>query len=1741
MARDFRDIAALNTQVAQKQSLQPGAQSISVQIDPKTREINIVAPQVFIDSPEFQQQILPEFQKLTGRHIDDNQFKAIMNSGTIEQLEKASDDLLKRFSAIAEYKNLYPKASDNDALLYFQNKAAGSQFKDNKDVQIAVGVDDGGKPIYESVKSLTERFGAMADSEKANMLKSAKEISEKGTLNGVTVSETNRAAAMGTLEFLAEQKLTKAKGATKINEGLNAWLAKADNNVAGWAFGQLSRLGDLSGEGPKFQTAAEVARDNMGNNDALTNLSGVSEARAIGTGAAELTGIASDIAATAGLGAPAVLARVPKVGSLINTLKTPGVVPGGKVIAGTIQQVPADIAYGLAHSATNGEYDGVQDFALNTVMNAAVLGGARGAGNLIKSVDTASNGTLSRISDEVSKFGLRGVQKVQDIKFLGDIQKRLSVNILDESAAVKRSYRNAYANAKGAEATKAAKSDYMEINNLIRNASQKGAPQAREFRVSTPEFQTALGTSLQFRKAGPEAAQDAITYVNKKTILDRANAGQYKMDDIAKENLEIEVRLLEEKNPDLETYRQQVAEATTRVVDMSSRAGILDEDLIAYMRDNPTFADDYIELQYDLTSTKNPFTGRGSTKNMKNTSPIKRIKGVTDGDMLDPMLVLNQRLEVTTRLIAENGVNSKIAESVSKGLLPGFVRTDAVAAKRLSDLKFSREIEKESVQAALGTQLDELGRNLNALVDDIEDFAGSGQVILSERIDVALNTMTDVILDNPQLEGEIAKIVDDLDSTTEGVQVAAAAGILKRQSAEVTKTLQTALLDSPLGKEERDQVIAMFKDKISQRFDDAMTGNGVEADMATAITKERSEEIKQLRRDMGTIKENNSKDTIAYYQDGHKGYVQLDDPDLADYFNSRKTPTEDGLVARAMTGVSRVFRFGTTAAEPIFSLFVNPIRDFPQAAVTSGPRVLAPLSPEKMITDLMEVKGISRVDADAIIKNLNLQTENNFRMATQTSVARGDVSDGSKRRLFDSAEDAIARQDKAAYNNMQRESRDYTRGKSKYVINALVPTRAIRNAEDLLSEVEVATRKQVTNARFQSALQRGLSVEDATTEALFYGSESTANFLNIGAKTRQYVRTMPYLTAAINGSASFTRLFALDPVGVGMRLFGGAVTPIMFLAANNMSTPEKQAQYSIIPEYVKRSNIVILTDGTSDPILIPLSYDLARFANPFVDIVEKLHDQDNETFTNIFAKGLLSMSPVDLSGFATQDANGDVNVGQAASQALSSVTPQAVKPIIASVTGNDPYFGTELNPSDNDLYRKDQLGEDGELTAGDRTFSSRDSKTLRAIADATGMDQGKVQNLVSSYTGTVGQYALNVLDKLTGAPESQQGGKELAQTLAKRFSLNLDSGGTATTDYYAMIDDLEKKKEGLMNRLEGMSNRAYFNGEDDESVNEKRQKLIDAYGEEVSARVNKFGEFYNRIGGLKPYQLDAVVDLFDLIDVTGALDSGSYQANELQEAKNESANIAKQRYSDVGMPTTNMRDIFGKTTMNDDGEFVTDYGKTTMTTDIFARRIQGAPRQIAFEMEQLTKADKKAGILSLYEEKEAFAKQIDKLFEEAAGLKGKAATAKYSEISDMQERYMTEIFDPRIRPLIEKYGVEILRNSKVLDEIETYIMVPGDYTPFSSRKKQPYLKDDVDAYLKDRYGVGNINQRNLQNDQQAVDTLNRVNKDIAQGRAAAANYKLSALQQDIEAGKTYVDVQTMEQIEKMIAAANKRR
>ena len=136
---------------------------------------------------------------------------------------------------------------------------------------------------------------------------------------------------------------------------------------------------------------------------------------------------------------------------------------------------------------------------------------------------------------------------------------------------------------------------------------------------------------------------------------------------------------------------------------------------------------------------------------------------------------------------------------------------------------------------------------------------------------------------------------------------------------------------------------------------------------------------------------------------------------------------------------------------------------------------------------------------------------------------------------------------------------------------------------------------------------------------------------------------------------------------------------------------------------------------------------------------------------------------------------------------------------------------------------------------------------------------------MSEYGGNIGQYVLNMVDKLGGATEDSQGGKEWKDSVFKPFT-GLDSD-SATNAFYDLVNGLKEEKAKVQKEIKTLTQRANnAGGEEKAELLDKRQKKIEQYGVHVTDAINSYLSAFEITGGLDKKQANQVWYLYKLYD-----------------------------------------------------------------------------------------------------------------------------------------------------------------------------------------------------------------------------------------------------------------------------------
>lgn len=760
----------------------------------------------------------------------------------------------------------------------------------------------------------------------------------------------------------------------------------------------------------------------------------------------------------------------------------------------------------------------------------------------------------------------------------------------------------------------------------------------------------------------------------------------------------------------------------------------------------------------------------------------------------------------------------------------------------------------------------------------------------------------------------------------------------------------------------------------------------------------------------GDSSEEFSYGTVDYYEGGVKQQVRLYGP-LAEsttkYLNnSMNTVTKRNMVGRMMMRIADFKRRMTTTWDWT-RVFPNLSRDIVRGYVTSGGNLF--YSPKAVIEDMMASEGWTSEQQAKAMKSLNMVEKRIEGVTYNQSFEAGKRNQGKQL--------------------VQQIMDENGTPKAKRIIYDVIhdKTGMIAKPGDA---AEHFTRNKLAESAFAQSLastkNSGMSkearVEQALKDAEFYGREGTSNFTVRGEFINRVAGYVPYLTSKFASVESFKNTLLANPEGVLSKLADFTFV-YCYLLMDNLSREEARKNYYNLTEYDRDNNIIIA--ASDDTIItIPLDDTMATLVRPFRRVLETLQGVDPITFTEL-AVGILDLSPLDLTGFSEGDS---FNLVRGFERAGSEVAPTLVSGVYSLITGRDPYYGSNISVTAEDLEEYGIYG----ATPGQLTTTGKNSKNLAAVANATGIPQWMLQQTISHFGGNVGQYVLNMIDRLAGATEDEQGGREFQNAIWKSFT-GMDSQA-AKSAFYDGIKELKQEKKQVISKLEAINKRAKGStGQALVEYQEEFRKVKDEYAVRVSDFLNTYLQAYERTGGLSESEANTVYYLFRFDDDDGVYEPGSVTESYAKQMRDAASNDALSGASVIDRYYNRNHDMY----QDDEGNWVLSrpYGTQNYLNTLYGK---GEKHKVA--------------IANIIEGKDSNIKKMHTL---ASNQREEARKAQNWDLREAIGYEYNKQLVNAIKPYVNQYGAEnVLGNSKVLDYLEDLVFVPSD---FIKTKKGGYV------------------------------------------------------------------------------------
>lgn len=803
---------------------------------------------------------------------------------------------------------------------------------------------------------------------------------------------------------------------------------------------------------------------------------------------------------------------------------------------------------------------------------------------------------------------------------------------------------------------------------------------------------------------------------------------------------------------------------------------------------------------------------------------------------------------------------------------------------------------------------------------------------------------------------------------------------------------------------------------------------------------------------------------------GEYKYVEVD-PIVADLYRSRpyNNRNNDSFIRK----LSRLSRLGKTSLNPVSVMnqnFKDAIQSFVMAgwahSVTVYTKEIAEMFGDQFVNYLRESMGEEGwlkfseglTDSEARLKATKLMT-------TGEMGAEPFASSLTSRQLFrkNTQQENLAGQIREEAAEAYSYLGGYTKKKGlsakkkakKGLIDAIEdisPGGAINNWR------ETYYRKANYTAAMNDALKRGETLSQARATAEFVSRNATTNFSNTFMWGNIICDNVPFLSAAINGSASFWRLFEMDPVGVLTRINAAGMAVIAQVISSGQSLEDRNTLKDV-PDWVKRSGAVFVVNGSV--YTIPLPEEVAVFLAPFRQAAEKMLGSEDRSWVELLYNDALEISPIDLDGFSTDDQSKLTKnqgllsrLGRQAQVLLSQVSPPIVKTAIMAQTGIDPYTGNEIDSS----YV--WYDEDGNRQIMDYTTS----ETARGLAKVSKEFNWNVSPSMAQalFKEALGTGFLQMSDDVINLYEAFFSGKNIdgenidrTQTAFSPITSATENAVSAVVvedyqirdkydkDFKAMITSLERKKNELltpgstyMDTISQMSKlKATDSNYDTKKQNLTQQAMqeIENFRKEALFAVNTYVDHYGSDYDDKKFA--SVVSLLNFNNPTGVIPTSAKDFQDYQSAYYRGREDAYQTMIDLGFKSVNDYSILGIAKRNSQtGEIYTKFNSPVAILNaresVWTSMADNVNAEIAAALEV-------AGI----DRSEMF----DGYYKAKA--QGSAAAKQYKK--DWNAKIVKAI-----APTVYQYGADqVLGNSTVQDYLDNYIFISNPY------KTGDYLKE----------------------------------------------------------------------------------
>lgn len=836
---------------------------------------------------------------------------------------------------------------------------------------------------------------------------------------------------------------------------------------------------------------------------------------------------------------------------------------------------------------------------------------------------------------------------------------------------------------------------------------------------------------------------------------------------------------------------------------------------------------------------------------------------------------------------------------------------------------------------------------------------------------------------------------------------------------------------------------------------------------------------------------------------GREEFVQLS-PTIAQMITTMPRPLRRGWFGELRQTFVKAFRMGTTGGLAVPSLFRQAFRDT-GSAVTTGGAVYSRRAAEAQIKEVFgEYLGeqIQREMPDLWTTLLRESSATGEDLATtfaRREIARGasNVEKEFESRLYKFSKEQAKEMAGGNYVSRFASSTgdEVVLGPTKQSLwerfkNAV--DEAYIKSEYLNNMRETYLRKRVYDNALAQGLKNGMGLDTSRRYAEFLQAEATTNFGRQIYHFANLSQTVPYLSAAVNGTKSFWRLWAFDPVGVTTRIVGGYVVPMMALLNISLGDPENKRVYKQIKEYEKDGNMVFVLDGQK--ISIPMPQEIASFVRPLQTMIETMEDANDHSLTELLANDLVGFMPYNWEGFVNVDSDrvladnvdrndnaegnflGEVVMGHLL-PGFSKWSSQLMDPLAKSgvmvLTGYDPYTGRSID--------RDSTMVDPET--GERRLMDYNAGILaRGLGEIFGNDllPARAQALFNNLLGTwnvdviesvitLGKAVIVDHDPLKGLTDA---GEIIQEEVTKPFTIKRYdeesnvAWNRAVSQLYKEKNRILQDKQLQQDLRDLYSKAGILSDEAKNKIKTRIRTKVEDFQLKVLRSAENLVKNYDG-GVLDKNKYASVLSL-----ITFKADDGFNLDNPLQEdVESEESQLARataiETMANYGFRGVQDDSIFGHNYFdNRTGKIVFEYNDPISILNFDKSTDLQDKMALAMIRDEVQNG-------GLWEKHEAVSDQINKLYDSGK----KLSKQDRANIDAIKINWNAELMKT-IAPIVKNMTPEAAINNKsVRDYLYPYVEVPGEWS-VNDRNRHPSLGSRgsskaayYQSWIKSMYGI----------------------------------------------------------------------